>query len=171
MAPSSRGSRTSLCVWLAVPTPSFIDVIPASDPRVGPGVICSVDTDGTVLDDDIVTIFVGNDADHTVAGFTLLVSRFYARGRTSWHVPLGLLDAPYGSFVFDDAAYIGVNGDACSINCYLHHVGGSLVVSGFRDNLLWYPLGDPLSIARYLVGATDLASILAAVTHTFPSSA
>jgi hypothetical protein len=150
----------------------IIDVASVSDPRIGPGIFCSWDTGDPTVPTDFIDVFVSANADHTVVAPTLSVSRFFAIPSSSGYFPLGLVNHPSSPFDhFDSAAWLAAEGSDCSIECFLHHATGAAVATGFRDNLLWYPHGDPVNIARFLVGqngGTD--AILRAVTYIFPST-
>lgn len=159
--------------------PTFIDVQTGATPRIGPGIICTADTNGPTAVDDIVTVTVGQGADHTVIGRTLSYSRFFIRGFTNVYFHLGLVDAfltggtPFlggGRNQFQSPAWLGDRLEPCSINCHISHANGTILASGFQDNLLWIPEGDQISLATAFASTSDsalLSEIHAAVIKRF----
>jgi hypothetical protein len=150
-----------------------------SDPRIGPGILCTADTDGPTAIDDYVTVIVGDNASHVALARTISYSSFLIRGFTNVFFHLGAVDhiltggSPLvggGRSQFQSPPWMADRLTPCSINCTIQHANGTVLARGFRDNLIWIPEGDQISLATAFSGVGDsalLAEIHAAVIKRF----
>lgn len=139
-----------------------------STPRVGPGIVVGVHnpSGGAIAADDVVFVSVKDHA----TGLIVIAGSRIAAGNHNVNVRLGLFESSLYGF----ASVFGGLADNAAVDLdaeWVDSTGGFIDASVTTAGATWDAVtGLWHFIDRRLTNDVNLASVLAAVTHTFPSS-